>query len=60
MLPDPSAKETDPVPEDKPRVTPKGAAKALARRQRLASALRENLKKRKRQARARKAPGRQE
>ena len=38
MPPDPSAKETDPVPEDKPRVTPKGAAKALARRQRLASA----------------------
>ena len=44
------------MPEDKPRVTPKGPAKALARRQRLASALRENLKKRKRQARARKAP----
>ena len=40
------------LPADKPRVTPKGAAKASARRRRLASALRENLKKRKRQARA--------
>ena len=56
MFPDPYAKEAAPVPADKPRVSPKGAAKALARRQRLASALRENLKKRKRQARARKTP----
>jgi hypothetical protein len=60
MLPDPSAKEAFSVPEDKPRVTPKGAAKALARRQRRAEALRENLKKRKRQIRARKASQRQE
>ncbi|MCH7486016.1 MAG: hypothetical protein IIC04_03420 [Proteobacteria bacterium] len=51
-------KEADPLPADKPRVTPKGAAKARARRRRLACALRENLKKRKRQARARKAPER--
>ena len=47
-------KEADSLPADKPRITPKGAAKASARRRRLASALRENLKKRKRQARARK------
>ena len=52
-------KEADPLPADKPRVTPKGAAKARARHRRLASALRENLKKRKRQALARKVRERQ-
>ena len=55
MFPDPYVKEADPLPPDKPRITPKGAAKARSRRRRLASALRENLKKRKRQAHARKA-----
>lgn len=59
MILETSVKEADPVPADKPRVTPKGAAKARARHRRLASALRENLLKRKRQARARKGPERQ-
>ena len=60
MCPDPHVKEADPLAQDKSRVSPKGAAKVRRRRQRLASALRENLKKRKRQARARKAPEGQE
>ena len=59
MIPESYVKEGFSLPADKPRVTPKGAAKASARRRRLASALRENLKKRKRQAQARKASDRQ-
>ena len=44
---------------DKPHVKLKGGAKTRARRRRLACALRENLKKRKRQARARKVSERE-
>jgi hypothetical protein len=40
-----------------PKTSPEGAAEAARRKERLAAALRENLKKRKEQARGRGDPG---
>ena len=45
-----------PEPDTKPAATPRAQAEAEARRQREADALRENLHRRKEQARARQAP----